>query len=60
MTSKEYYNVQQPTGDVYYDYDDPLGRLTSTEDETGTSTYEYYPIGSTGGGKLKFFGLTIP
>jgi RHS repeat-associated protein len=53
VTAKEYYNVQQPTADVYYDYDDPLGRLTSMEDEMGTSTYEYYPIGSTGGGKLK-------
>jgi len=53
MISKRYFNVREETSDVHYAYNDPLGRLTSMIDNTGTTSYQYYPFGSTGGGKVK-------
>jgi len=48
-----YFNVQNPTAGVTLAYNDPLARLTSISDGTGTSTYNYYPFGQTGGEKLQ-------
>ena len=48
-----YFNVQNSTPNVTLAYNDPVGRLTSMSDGTGTSSYSYYAFGSTGGGNLQ-------
>ena len=42
-----------PTPNVSFTHNDILGRLTGMTDGTGTTGYAYWPIGQTGGGRLK-------
>jgi YD repeat-containing protein len=50
-----YTNEEHNTPDVTFTYETAFNRVSTMEDGTGTTTYQYYPIGSTppsGAGKL--------
>jgi RHS repeat-associated protein len=53
LIGQQYYNSQNPTPNVSFSYNDPLGRLTSMTDGTGTHLYSYIDFGEAGGGQLE-------
>lgn len=59
LIGQDYFNAQNPTPNVAFDYTDPLGRLKTMTDGIGTHTYSYYTFGSTGGGKLQSINQPI-
>ncbi len=53
LLSVGYYDGAVNTAPVSFQYDSTLGRLTRMTDGTGTTSYNYYPIGSLGGNHIQ-------
>lgn len=53
LTVVDYFNAQNTTAPVQYQYDLVLGRLTTMLDGTGTTSYTYGTIGQVGGNLIK-------
>jgi RHS repeat-associated protein len=49
----QYLNAVNPTPAVSYTYDPDYPRLTAVSDGIGTTSYQYYPAGVLGSGKLE-------
>ena len=52
LLTVNYSNAAVSTAGVTFTYDTVLPRVTSMADGTGTTSYSYYAIGSTGGGQV--------